>query len=726
MAMTTTIAPQVAVVDFHHARGPEVEFWVDPAGAELARRNDWSLLPFMALSDGAHAMVEEFSYFTLLDVDGDSEDHSTSTSNSKKTTLFGIACTRQIRAEKLKRRSTDVTRSTVQKAVVVIVPTARGMGELRERLGAVTAAWFAQEDFSDTTILMEFQESLARSPAVHEEGKDHYFGLSLRELIHEFRHHTLSLVKCLLLQRKMLFYGSKCERLCMMQFALISLIPGLVRNLQDAADPSLDSYAQTVTRAGALKTILAYMGLPLQIFGRGSFFGPYTPLQQLDILADYDTKSYVVGSTNSLLLQHKERYSDILVNLDESNSITISSPSLRSALALTAADRRWIDHLTQTVLDTWDPENPSQPKNLGYAGSEDAIRLQFEEYILSLLSSAAYQVYHEETHNTGGGGTAATTNAAAEQDIYNDITADFNPDFLAAWRTTHNFALFDRLTRNNRIFDVVEPRHPTAGGLSVEDVQRRLQQTVAELHLDERVREGREQLGKTLAVGRERVGAGVARFWAEVERQRQNRTDRSSRSGSRGKTTQSQGAGGASPRSSLQQGRESSERKDSSGEGEGPGPTSPTFSTASGGVGAGASRGVSGGWASSLRDRAARTTSQWQMQWQREREEKQRQRPSSEGPGDPTTAPAAAGSPAATLAASQIQAAARENAAKAGAWMSSWGSWAKERVAVAQQQQRKSGTGTGAGAAAAADGGADADAPAADDDGTTTGKNTRW
>ncbi|KAL2415598.1 Late secretory pathway protein AVL9 [Exophiala dermatitidis] len=752
----TTIAPQVAVVDFHHARGPEVEFWVDPAGAELAQRNDWSLLPFMALSDGAHAMVEEFSYFTLLDVDGDSEDHSTSTSNSKKTTLFGIACTRQIRAEKLKRRSTDVTRSTVQKAVVVIVPTARGMGELRERLGAVTAAWFAQE-YNDPKgrfkfPVNEFQESLARSPAVHEEGKDHYFGLSLRELIHEFRHHTLSLVKCLLLQRKMLFYGSKCERLCMMQFALISLIPGLVRNLQDAADPSLDSYAQTVTRASALKTILAYMGLPLQIFGRGSFFGPYTPLQQLDILADYDTKSYVVGSTNSLLLQHKERYSDILVNLDESNSITISSPSLRSALALTAADRRWIDHLTQTVLDTWDPENPSQPKNLGYAGSEDAIRLQFEEYILSLLSSAAYQVWHEEatgTSNTGGtrgtgtgtgtvtGGTVATANAAAEQDIYNDITADFNPDFLAAWRTTHNFALFDRLTRNNRIFDIVEPRHPTAGGLSVEDVQRRLQQTITELHLDERVREGREQLGKTLAVGRERVGAGVARFWAEVERQRQNRTDRSSRSGSRGKTTQSQGDGGASPRSSLHQGRESSERKDSSGEGEGTGPTSPTFSTASGGVGA---SGGPGGWASSLRDRAARTTSQWQMQWQKEREEKQRQRPSSEGPGDPSTAPAAAGSPAATLTASQIQAAARENAAKAGAWMSSWGSWAKERVAVAQQQQqqqqRKSGGGAVSGAAAAEGGaipkgaaptvGADAAAPAAaDDDGTTTGKNTR-
>lgn len=44
-------------------------------------------------------------------------------------------------------------------------------------------------------------------------------------------------------------------------------------------------------------------------------FGPYTPLQQLDLLADYGTKSYVVGSTNFLLLQQKDRYSDILINV---------------------------------------------------------------------------------------------------------------------------------------------------------------------------------------------------------------------------------------------------------------------------------------------------------------------------------------------------------------------------------------------------------------------------
>ena len=44
-------------------------------------------------------------------------------------------------------------------------------------------------------------------------------------------------------------------------------------------------------------------------------FGPYTPLQLLDVLADKGTTSYIVGSTNSLLLQQKDRYSDILINV---------------------------------------------------------------------------------------------------------------------------------------------------------------------------------------------------------------------------------------------------------------------------------------------------------------------------------------------------------------------------------------------------------------------------
>jgi hypothetical protein len=52
----TSFVPLVTVVGFHHARGPEVESWFGAEdGVDPAVEYQWSLLPFMALSDGAHA-----------------------------------------------------------------------------------------------------------------------------------------------------------------------------------------------------------------------------------------------------------------------------------------------------------------------------------------------------------------------------------------------------------------------------------------------------------------------------------------------------------------------------------------------------------------------------------------------------------------------------------------------------------------------------------------------
>jgi hypothetical protein len=95
---------------------------------------------------------------------------------------------------------------------------------------------------------------------------------------------------------QMLFFGSHCERLCMMQFSLISLIPNLIRHLQDCADPAFNSYEEDYVRPTSLRTsdrtscklyriqkhtrmltessVLAYMGLPLQIFGKVHRFLP--------------------------------------------------------------------------------------------------------------------------------------------------------------------------------------------------------------------------------------------------------------------------------------------------------------------------------------------------------------------------------------------------------------------------------------------------------------------
>ncbi|KAL4895913.1 transport protein Avl9-domain-containing protein [Aspergillus ambiguus] len=506
--------PIVMVIDFHHARGPEIELCFGEEGTDPATENDWSLLPFMALSDGAHMSTEEFSYFTLRRKESATEP---------ATSLFGIACSRQIDSNTLLYRPPDVTRSTVQKAVVVVTDSPQSLGQLREKVSIVTSAWFAQRNFSDTDILKKFRESLVVSLNQKEGSKDQNLGLSLREMIHEFKYQTLVLFKALLLQPKMLFFGSRCERLCMIQFSLVSLIPGLMNRLQDCADPAFDTYAQTVEKSTSLKTsnrssLLAYMGLPLQIFGKGSMFGPYTPLQQLDLLADHGTKSYVVGSTNSLLLQQKDRYSDILINLDE-DTINILTPSLRTALSLSVADRRWIDLLAQIIHETWDEAHPQQPKTHGYMGSEEFIRLQFEEYLLALL---ACMQYHEELNSYTSGDPGHRSRAQLEAfNIEGDPALEFNLEFLNLWKNTPNYALFKRLTSDALLFSIVEPRHPCAGGLTIDDIQRRLSQQVADLHLDERVREGREALNRHLSTGQKKVSAAFNSFWADIESMRE-------------------------------------------------------------------------------------------------------------------------------------------------------------------------------------------------------------
>jgi hypothetical protein len=58
--------------------------------------------------------------------------------------------------------------------------------------------------------------------------------------------------------------------------------------------------------------MLAFLGLPLDLFGKDSFFQPYLPLQQIDLLG---SPSYLCGSTNSIVTQHKDI--DMLVNVSD-------------------------------------------------------------------------------------------------------------------------------------------------------------------------------------------------------------------------------------------------------------------------------------------------------------------------------------------------------------------------------------------------------------------------
>ena len=291
----------IALVDFNHLHGPRIEF---SKGEIFEDAEISTTLPFLALPDGAHLSGEDYSFFHLVP-----------STTPNPSTIFGISCNRQIAAASLLVKDSEVTRSTVQKAVVILA-SKPAFGPIRDKLGVVTRALFEQRDFRETGILVDFAASLEISLRSQLTESGLYMGTSLRELVHTFRQRTLILIKALILQKRILFYGHPVERLCTYQYSLISLLPGLLQTLEDCGSPPLAARAKTLTKPNSLKTsdrksMMAYLGLPLDVFGKDAFFQPYIPLQQLDMIKD--TGSWLCGCTNSIMTQQKEI--DLLVNV---------------------------------------------------------------------------------------------------------------------------------------------------------------------------------------------------------------------------------------------------------------------------------------------------------------------------------------------------------------------------------------------------------------------------
>ena len=144
---------------------------------------------------------------------------------------------------------------------------------------------------------------------------------------------------------------------------------------------------------------------------------------------------------------------------------------------------------------------------MGYAGSEEFIRLQFEEYLLALLSAVKYRQFVDKHKDDP---------KALLSEVEGDPAAEFGNDWIDSWMRTENYRLFNTFT-DSHLFDIVEPRHPCAGGLTIEDVQRRLAQQVSELHLDERWQSGREVLSRNFAEGQKKVSSAFNNLWADIE-----------------------------------------------------------------------------------------------------------------------------------------------------------------------------------------------------------------
>ncbi|KRZ44014.1 Late secretory pathway protein AVL9 -like protein, partial [Trichinella pseudospiralis] len=395
----------------------------------------WKTLPSLALPDGAHNHDADFVYFHLPDL------------SNPNSTVYGVSYVRQIAAEDLREKSNDITRSTVQKSICALSSSPL-YGLLMPKLESISKVYFEQGDFKQTELLAEmFHNINATIDSTTLCGQQPNFGLSVRELLHTYRHRTLMLFKLVLLEKRIFFNISPVGSLCSNILALISLFPKSIlksdemnslkeddndnspplnTNNNDEDDDHVGGGGELTSECKrdfenchlsnstiATELPLDAYGFPLAIFTKGSVLHPYLSLPYMDWLESDHVRAYVIGFTNTLFKQRKELF-DAMITIDEENGIDIeiADVRLRRLLVLSAADLRFIDGVLKTAFQ----EDSSISQFTKWEGGDEWIRFQFSQYLISLLLTAA----SDDTSNYD----------------------DFNAAFVHSYKATHNFLLW--------------------------------------------------------------------------------------------------------------------------------------------------------------------------------------------------------------------------------------------------------------------------------------------
>lgn len=517
----------LCVVDFHHVRGPELEYWIDDnstddnEGEQLAKWSKvWAQLPFQALPDGAHLFDETFTNFTLLydDVNeccpelplmkeqeyivDDDADEEIDDPYPGYTSLFGCACIRQMNTEDLIVPSKDETRSVIQKSVVLITRYPITI-QLKEKLGIITKSYFEQRDFTDRSILKALYDNVSytynhgfevKDEALYDTEKeddnkvitesDFYSALDLRDVVLKLKRKLLVIFKALLLEKRVLVFCKDLNTLSNLQYGLLSLIPNLIMSLSDCACPLLDKLSQRMVKPTSLSSsnrgsMLKFIGMPLQLFNRGGFYEPFLTLQQLDYLANSNTKSFLVGSSNDILLERKEDWFDLVlyVNTDQEEpakatdflwgdqhvQLEIMGAQLKEKLTLTSPDKRFIDNVvyaagknkSQTAADDrLESKTLNMSADAGqYQGGDDFIRNNFEDYLIGMLSTLKYDRFL-----TAHASKLENELAYLNLNSHDNEIVQFNAKFIESYKTTRNFKIFARNT-DDELFNFFEPSH---------------------------------------------------------------------------------------------------------------------------------------------------------------------------------------------------------------------------------------------------------------------------
>ena len=411
------IVVAVGVIGFDHTIGAILEYLyplppsIVPSSSSggLALPDEWRWLPFLALPDGCHHESEDYCYFSLPALGFGR--------GGGPTTLYGVSMFRQVvsRGPSEETASSSTDRNRIQKCIVVLA-SAPMYGVIQARLWAISHAYFSQglveeNGFSDFSVLEQFYHSFTATlstSGMHEENL--FLSFQPHQLVLRFGMHTLTLFKCLLLEKRVLFTGLPISYLCNTILTLVSLIPGLL------AWPFCIGPSNPADRDAQLRLFSSF-GLPLKCFVRQALM-PYVCLQQMDDLAALS--SFFASSSNPLFLRALPPGAvQVLVDVEQ-HSVQVLDPSLSPSLTLSPPDRAFMTNIINAVREY-------EKTNSGWVGSNDWVRHEFQRYLFSFLGavSTIEGIFQSSSH--------------PDADLNLQPLYDFDYDFTTSWFKTYNY-----------------------------------------------------------------------------------------------------------------------------------------------------------------------------------------------------------------------------------------------------------------------------------------------
>ncbi|XP_055389654.1 late secretory pathway protein AVL9 homolog [Condylostylus longicornis] len=542
----------IIVVGFHHKKGCQVEFSHPPLIPGTEGKNEcpsgWKYFPTLALPDGSHNFMNDTVFFNLPSLNDPSES------------IYGISCYRQIPVEKLKIRTADVTRSTVQKSVCVLASLPI-YGYIEVKLSCIADAFFDQGDFACTDILVKAYCNLNSCLLTETIPMRHFdVGLSLRDIVLKWKHKILILFKLYLLQKRVVCFGSPVRSMCTLIIGIASLYPRLIEkgfkevacvqtsrplspmpdftspldkkneiNIEDKTEdssdrssenksPTSDSSERSVKemreliransadmpkrplehlhRDASVDTLASAL-FPLASINPDSYNAPLPTFSSGHLCLPYLSLPYMDLLTDPSVLSYVIGTSNVLFQ-QKKNLADIQVDTENATLDTNDQDLR-----RQLVLTTEDLRfvdyilrHVQNPKEEA-EGSEHWIREQFQGYILALIKTTVSPENQKEVDH-------------------------FNSYFISSFKKTQCFSDWYLKRPDEGFFEAITSGHPFSGTLSVADMKLKLAQTMNNSESGRKLNQAVNTTSRAVGGALSQAKGAFSNWWSSMTTQNHN------------------------------------------------------------------------------------------------------------------------------------------------------------------------------------------------------------